>query len=155
MKRSPGSYDNVLYALNFLLDKYNSKVYKWLLLEIYNMTSKDRHLGLLKEFERGARRHFEEGEFISSAVDAFDAAIQAIEALLATVNLHPRVHAQREAFMGSSGLFPQAIIELHDKIYRLADRQLRYGEVRDGERAREALKWMEQIIAYCVGRLSE
>ena len=119
------------------------------------MTSRERHLELLEEFERGARRHLEEGEFISSAVDAFDAAIQAIEALLATVNLHPRVHAQREAFMGTSGLFPQEIIELHDKIYRLADRGLRYGEVRDGGRAREALGWMERIIAYCVGRLSK
>ena len=119
------------------------------------MTTKERHLELLKEFERGARRHFEEGEFISSAVDAFDAAIQAIEALLATVNLHPRVHAQREAFMGSCGLFSQRVIELHDKIYRLADRGLRYGGTRDGERAREALGWMEEIIAYCLGRLGE
>jgi len=119
------------------------------------MTSKERHLELLKEFERGARRHFEEGEFISCAVDAFDAAIQAIEALLATVNLHPRVHAQREAFMGTSGLFTREIIELHDKSYRLADRGLRYGEVRDGERAREALGWMERIVAYCLERLGE
>lgn len=119
------------------------------------MTSKERHLELLKEFKRGARRHFEEEEFISSAVDAFDAAVQAIEALLATVDLHPRVHAQREAFMGTSGLFTQEIIGLHDKIYRLADRGLRYGEVRNGERAREALKWMEQIISYCIGRLSK
>ena len=119
------------------------------------MASTERHLELLKEFKRGARRHFEEGEFVSSAVDAFDAAIQAIEALLATVNLHPRVHAQREAFMSTSGLFQREVIELHDKIYRLADRGLRYGEVRNGERAREALGWMEQIIAYCIERLSK
>ncbi|MDI6643281.1 MAG: hypothetical protein QMD95_04445 [Candidatus Hodarchaeaceae archaeon] len=119
------------------------------------MTSKERHLELLKEFEHGAKRHFEEEEFISSAVDAFDAAVQAIEALLATVDLHPRVHAQREAFMGTSGLFTQEIIELHDKIYRLADRGLRYGEVRDGERSKEALEWMERIIAYCLERLSK
>jgi|GEM_PF-5191445 len=118
------------------------------------MTSKDRHLELLKEFERGARRHFEEGEFISSAVDAFDATVQAIEALLATADLHPRVHTQREAFMKASGLFPEELVKLHDKIYRLADRGLRYGEVCDGKRAREALEWMGEIVTYCLGRLS-
>jgi len=55
--------------------------------------------------------------------------------------------------MGTSGLFTKEIIELHDKIYRLADRGLRYGEMRDGERAKEALGWMEQIIAYCAEKV--
>lgn len=66
-----------------------------ILLEISNMTSKERHLELLEEFERGARRHFEEGEFISS------------------------------------------------------------GEVRDGEKAREALEWMERIISYCIEKVGK
>lgn len=137
------------------MENINRKLNIVVPLEKYNMPSKERHLELMKEFRKGAKRHFKEKEYVSSAVDAFDAAVQAIEGLLATVDLHPRVHAQREAFMNASGLFSLEVLELHDKIYRLADRELRYGETSDGKRAKEVLEWMERIISFCLERLGK